>query len=286
MKRNGTLLKALLSVVFCFQAVFAHAGIVSVADLADMLDDENVRIVSARKPEDYGVVHIKNAVNVWHKDLYKDGDIDGLLKSPAKLAEIFGAKGISKGNKIVVYDGGKNKLSGRLYWVFEYLGCSDVNILDGQLKKWRKGRKPVTKDATAITATTFQASPNSGIIVTTAYVKGHREDANVVLVDVRNAEEFAGEEGEVERKGHIKGAINFDYENVLVKGSIKPKADLKQVVEAAGITSDKEVILYCETSVRAGIVYIALKSVLGYPNVKVYDGAYFEWAADDTNPVE
>ncbi len=287
MKRNRALTGLLILFVSCFRAIFAYGSIISVSKLAEIIEDKNVRIVSARNSKDYGVVHIKNAINIWHKDLYKEGEIEGLIKSPSELAKIFGGKGISEKNTIVVYDGGKNKFSGRLYWIFDYLGCKDIKILNGQLKKWRKGRKPVTKEVKSFSSTTFNASPDKNEICTTKYVQEHLMTPNVVVVDVRDAEEYAGETGKVERKGHIPGAIHFEYKKVLNKnGTLKSKEELEKVVKSAGITSDKEVILYCETSVRAGIVYVALKSILEYPNVKVYDGAYYEWAADASNSIE
>ncbi len=288
MSKNRAIISLLfVPFILCLQSTFVYGDTISVSELAEIMDDKNVRIVSARKSKDYGVVHLKNAINVWHKDLYKAGDIKGLIKSPTELANIFGSKGISETNTIVVYDGGKNKLSGRLYWIFDYLGCDDVRILNGQLKKWRKGRKPVTKEVKSFSSATFNASPDKNEICTMKYLKTHLDDANVVIVDVRDAEEYAGKKGEIERKGHIPGAIHFEYKKVLTeKGILKSKAELKKIVESAGITSDKEVILYCETSVRAGIVYIALKSILEYSKVRIYDGAYYEWSADVSNSVK
>jgi len=264
-----------------------HAGIISPKDLAKIMNDKDVIIISARKTADYNKVHIPGAVNLWHNDLYKAGEIKGLLKSPDEIAKILGSKGISKTSRIIIYDGGKNTFSGRLYWIFSYLGCDNVDLLDGQMKMWRKARKPVTKKVTNISPATFQAAVNEDIIASTAYVKAHKDDANVVLVDVRSKEEFDGEKGETERKGYIPGAVHFEYKNILNEdGTIKSKEDLVKITKKAGITSDKEIILYCETSVRAGVVYMALTSILEFPKVRVYDDAYLKWAADSANPVK
>ena len=88
---------------------------------------------------------------------------------------------------------------------------------------------------------------------------------------------------------HAEGtaAINFEFTNVHnADGTIKEKAELQAAFDGVGATSDKEIILYCESSVRAGIVFMTLSSILEYPNVKVYDGAMFEWVASADNPVE
>ena len=88
------------------------------------------------------------------------------------------------------------------------------------------------------------------------------------------------------RKGHIPGAVNINYETLLdAKGVYKSKDELKTIFESKGVTPEKTAILYCETGVRASTLFLALKE-LGYPNVKVYDGAYIEWQAASSNPVE
>ncbi|NQT24907.1 sulfurtransferase [candidate division KSB1 bacterium] len=265
----------------------ASAQLISSKELANIIDGDNVVVISTRKSADYDKVHIKGAVNVWHSDLYQAGDVKGLLKSPAEIAKILGSKGISEKKTLVVYDGGKNITSGRIYWMLKYLGCQDVRILGGGMKNWRKARKPVTRKATEITAITFSATPQEALIVKKDYVKAHLEDSGVVLVDVRALVEFDGEKGLTARMGHIPGAINFEYKLILNEdGTLKSKEDIAKIMADAGVTSDKEVILYCETSARAGIVYMALTALLEYPKVKVYDGAFFEWAADASCPVE
>lgn len=275
-----------IAVIFLL-ALSASAQIVTPKALADMMKDNNVLVVSARKATDYKKVHLNGALNVWHMGLYKDGSIKGVLKSPEEIAAVLGNSGISTDKKIIVYDGGDSKFAGRMYWILKYLGCKDVHVLDGQMKMWRKARKPVTRKATAVSSATFQIDLNEGMIVSKAYVKAHRSDAGVVLVDVRSKDEYDGKEGLIERKGHIPGAIHFEYTNVLNEdGTLKSKADLEKVTKDAGITQDKEIILHCETSVRAGIVYLAFTTILDFPKVRVYDGALYEWSSDSTCPME
>ncbi|MBN1226501.1 MAG: sulfurtransferase [Deltaproteobacteria bacterium] len=287
MKRNKILIGLCITAIFCLQALVAQANVISAKELAKIMENDNVRVISARDPKDYGQVHIKNAINIWHKDLYKEGEIKALIKSPEELAKIFGEKGIAKDNTIVIYDKGDNKFAGRLYWILDYLGCNDVRILDGHMKQWRKAKMPVTKEITKVKPTTFNPSPGEEKIASTKYVKDHLKDKNVVLVDARSKEEYDGEKGETERLGHLPGAISFEFKNVVGQGgTIKSKEELQKVTKEAGITSDKEIIIYCESSVRAGIVYMALKSILEFPKVRVYDGAFNEWVADPSNPLE
>ncbi len=277
----------ILIILMAVQLVFA--GVISAKELKALAKSGDVIIISTRQASDYSSKHIAGALNIDHKSLYKAEGVSSMLKSAGEIAKIFGEKGISANSKIVIYDTGSNKTAGRLYWIFKYMGATDVNILDGHLKGWGKVRGKVTKNATKIVPTTFTAAPNEAILTDMSYVKAHKGDANVVLLDVRSADEFAGTDTDknIKRYGHIPGAINLEYKAVFNEdGTIKSKDEITETMKAAGVTSDKEVILYCASSVRAGIVFMALVDILGYGNVKVYDGAYYEWQMDSTNPVK
>ncbi len=283
-------MKKLIGFIIILLAVqLAFAGIVSAKELKTLAKSGDVIIVSARNASDYGAKHIAGAVNIDHKNLYKTDGVPSMLKSADEVAKIFGEKGISEKSKIVIYDTGGNKAAGRLYWIFKYMGAGDISILNGHLKGWGKIRGKVTKNATKITPTTFKATPDKAIITDLAYVKAHKGDAGVVLLDVRSADEFAGKDTDknIKRYGHIPGAVNLEYKAVVNEdGTIKSKEEITKTMNAAGVTNDKEIILYCASSVRAGIVYMALVDILGYSNVKVYDGAYYEWQSDSANPVK
>ena len=278
----------ILLLIISISSLFS-AGVISVKEAAKLSKSGDAIIVSAREKADYDKKHIKNAVNIYHKDLYKADGVESMLKTPAEIAKIFGEKGISVDSKIIIYDNGDNKLAGRLFWIFEYLGAKDVNLLDGHLKGWMKGRKPVTKNATKVSAVEFKVAVDNSKIVTMPYVKSILKKSETILVDVRSKEEFDGtdEDEKLKRNGHIPGAINIEYKTVVNEnGTIKSKEEISKILADNGITSDKEIIIYCGTAVRAGIFYMALTSVMGYDNVKVFDGAFYEWDSDSSNPIE
>ncbi len=283
-------MKKIIGILIMLLAVqLVCAGVISAKELKTLAKSGDVIIVSARNASDYSSKHIDGAINIDHKNLYKAEGVSSMLKSADEIAKIFGEKGISANSKIVIYDTGSNKAAGRLYWIFKYLGATDVNILDGHLKGWGKVRGKVTKNATNITPATFNATPDAAILTDIAYVKVHKDDANVILLDVRSADEFAGTDTDknITRYGHIPGAVNLEFKAVINEdGTIKSKDEIAAAMNAAGVTSDKEVILYCASSVRAGIVFMALKDILGYGNIKVYDGAYYEWQADTANSIK
>jgi thiosulfate/3-mercaptopyruvate sulfurtransferase len=265
-------MKQLVSIIvlalFALTSVQAQC-LISAKELAVKMKYKNCVVVSAEKAANYNKVHIKGAVNVPYNEL--NSSSKGYLKSSSAVAQILGKKGISQTNTIVVYDEGKGKYAGRLYWVLKYLGAKDVKILNGGLTAWKAARKPITKMPTTLKAKTFTPAVKSAYRAKITDVKA----GTYMLVDVRSPEEFNGTKED--SFGHIPGAVNFPFSKVLSSGKLKSKADLAAAFKAKGITSDKKIILYCKTSVRAGIVFLALKSILNYPNVKVYDGALNEW---------
>ncbi|MEA3445454.1 MAG: rhodanese-like domain-containing protein, partial [Bacteroidota bacterium] len=172
--------------------------------------------------------------------------------------------------KVVVYcKTGVN--AGRLYWVLRYLGCTNVYILNGHMKAWRKARKPVTKVASKAKPATFTPEVNNSISVVKSYVESKLNSPATVLIDVRKKEDFD--------KGTIGKSVNLPHKLFIDDETkkLKPVDAMSAIFKDAGITPDKEIILYCESSARAGIIFFVLETLLKYPNVKVYDGAYNEW---------
>lgn len=267
---------ALVAFVIASFTSVAQGDFINAADYMKIAKDPNTVVISTQKKANYDVSHLTGSVHIFHKDLYKAGDPEGMLLPTADLAKKFGSKGVSEKNTIVVYDDGDNKYAGRLYWILKYLGAKDVKILHKDMAAWRTARVPITKDATTRKAATFTPAVNAAILADFNFVKSNLNNANTVIVDARAAGEYKGTAEE--SKGHIPGAKNLEWKELTTEsGALKSAEELKKIFAAKGITADKTIVLYCETSVRAGIEFAALTSVLGYKNVKVYDGAYNEW---------
>ncbi len=286
MKTYQTFLMSFMLVFLAPLFLSAQTDFITPAELGKKLKaKEKVTIISVRKASDYKKAHLKNAIHVDLKKLAKEGEPKGVLKSPEEMSKYFGSKGISGKGLIVIYDDGKMKYAGRAYWILKYLGAENVNIMHRDLAKWRSARLLVTKAPTKTKPVTFNLKVNKNIFVDTDWVKAHLKDPKVVLVDVRPPDEFNGTSTKPESKGHIPGAKNLEYKKVTNEnGILKSKSEIQNLVNGVGATPDKTIVLYCATSTRAGIVFFALKNILGYPDVRVYDGAYNEWVIN--NPVE
>jgi thiosulfate/3-mercaptopyruvate sulfurtransferase len=254
--------------------VWAQGDLISAADFMKLYKtNKSLVVIDASKAGDFKKSHIKNAVNIPNGDLNTDAD-HGFLKSDADLAKVFGDKGVSNESTIVVYDGGSQKPASRVYWVLKYLGASNVKILHKDMATFKKSRVPLTPMAAKKKATTFTVHVNHAIAANLDDVKAGKAK----LFDARDANEFAGTTEK--SKGHIPGAINLSYKEMQdANHAFKTKADLEKVVSAYGLTADSPIIVSCQSGKRAAVLYVAFTNVLGYKNVKMYDGSYNEWVA-------
>jgi thiosulfate/3-mercaptopyruvate sulfurtransferase len=256
-------------------ALFAQELIVDAEKVNQLAQNPEIAILDAGKASDYNNMHIMNSLSTPHTELYQEGAIEGLLKTPEELAEYFGKKGITENTKIIIYDDGSQKYNSRLLWILKYIGAKDVSLLHKDMNQWRKARVKLTRKPGNKPAATFHAKEDKALIATMDEVIKAINDDEKIIVDARPAEEFKG--GTHSSKGHIKTAININYEDFLTEsGAYKSKEEIAKVAAAKGLSPDKEVIAYCTSSVRAGVIYVALKEILGYRCVKVYDGAYNE----------
>ena len=273
MKMLNYLLATCLMVVAYAMPALAQGDIITAEQFMQLIKtDKNVVIIDASKEKDYTLAHIKDAVNVPYKSLEKEGEIEGLINSPAELAAILASKGVNDNNTIVVYDGGTQKYSSRVYWILKYLGAPNVKILQKDMDNWRKVKVPITKMPVKRAATTFTPKVNDAIIADMAYVK----EGKALIIDARTSEEFTG--ASEKSKGHIPGAININYKEVLTPSeAFKSKSELESLIAQYKLTPNQPIVIYCNTGIIAAVIYTALTNEMGWTNVKVYDGAYKEW---------
>jgi len=270
--------KFLFAFALFFAVTFnvAAQSTISVDDLTKQLKNSDYIIIAAGPDSEYNKSHITGAISLPYTAFDQTGEIEGLLVSDSEMAKILGDKGISEKKTIVVYDEFDSRYAARIFSLLKYLGATDVKILDGGMEAWKKGRKPITRNPSTLSKTTFNASPNKSLMVDMGMVVANSSKPATVLIDTRAPAEFNGTEQN--SKGHLPNAINIEYKELLTAdGMLKSKAELEKVYAAKGVAKDKEVILYCSSGVRTGLHYLALVNVLGYTSVKIYDGGYNEF---------
>ena len=266
----------------------------------DHLNDQNVRIaeVDYDRKANYDLGHVPNAVLFDWKNDINDPIARNVVAKDA-CEKLLQDAGVNDDTILVLYGDFNNWFAAFAFWVFKYYGFKDVRIMNGGRKKWLLEDRPLTKDMPPQHPKgTFKASgPDDKIRVFLNYVKESISTKEMnKLVDVRSPKEFTGEilappeypTEHAQRGGHIPGALNIPWAQAVndADGTFKSADQLKQLYESNGITPDKEIIAYCRIGERSSHTWFVLKYLLGYPNVKNYDGSWTEWGNMIANPIE
>ena len=263
---------------------FIDAGKVVTAATSTATD--NLAIIDARAATAYAAGHIPGAVNIQHSAYWTKGVG---LKDSATLAGQLGAAGIARDMKIVIYDNTTASwgAAGRIFWMLEYLGCTDVHIINGGWDKWVADGKPTQTTGVTLPATTFTPQVKSAAKATSQRIAQRLYDSDFAVIDARTDEEYMGWQlyGEA-RGGHIPNAVQIPYAWFFNEDKTTlSHQDLKQLLESHGITPDKEVTSHCTAGIRSGYVYFLLR-LMGYPRCSNYDASIWEWADNVDLPME
>ena len=265
--------------------VFANSG------------NNNVRIaeVDYDPTANYNQGHIPKAVLFdWKKDINDPLSRD--ILGVQQLEALFGRNGINDSTVLVLYGDFNNWFAAFAFWVFKYYGVKDVRIMNGGRKKWIEEDKPLTKDVPTFQPTQYKVSKiEKNLRVFLNDVSNSLDKKNVGLVDVRGPKEFSGEvlappeypTEHAQRGGHIPGAKNIPWAQAVKEdGTFKSYEELANLYEPKGITHDMQVITYCRIGERSSHTWFVLKYLLGYPDVRNYDGSWTEWGNIIRSPIE
>ena len=240
--------------------------------------------------------HIKGATLIWWKRDINDPITRDII-SKRQFEDLMNRNGIAKDSQVVLYGDFNNWFAAFVFWVFKYYGHENIKIMDGARKKWELEKRPYTTEEPKVTSTSYVAQPpNEGLRAYLFDVKRAINKNDTVLVDVRSPKEFTGEitappeypMEHAQRGGHIPGANNIPWATAVndADGTFKTYEELKQNYAPKGVTPDKDVICYCRIGERSSHSWFVLKYLLGYPQVRNYDGSWTEWGNMIGNPVE
>jgi thiosulfate/3-mercaptopyruvate sulfurtransferase len=241
-------------------------------------------VVDVNTPDVYAKQHIQGAISIPLKEFYKPGAIEGQTKPADELAAFLGKKGVSNTNKIVLVDEGSSKYNSRVWWIIKSLGATDVSILHFNMDQFAAARIPLTGTPASGKATNFAVAESTFKACTADEVKNRAE--GTLLLDAREKDEFEGADAAKKSKGHIPGAIWMNFKEVLTPtGAYKTKDEITTAAAKFGATPEKPVIVYCNSGVKAAVLYVALKEIAGFQNVQYYAGSYADWSSVAENPI-
>jgi thiosulfate/3-mercaptopyruvate sulfurtransferase len=263
--------------------------LVSTEWVAQNLNAPNTRLVEVDVDTTaYDQGHIPGAVG-WNWQTQLQDNVRRDLIDREALEALLGKSGIGNDTTILLYGDNNNWFAAYAFWQLKYNGHKDVRLINGGRKKWLEEKRPLSTEPPRITPTTYKAGP------TDESIRAYRDDVRGVvegkrrgqLVDVRSADEFTGKiiappgmTETAQRAGHIPGAANVPWAQAAAEdGTFKSAEALATLYHSKGVTGKgvDEVIAYCRIGERSSHTWFVLKYLLGYDNVKNYDGSWTEW---------
>jgi thiosulfate/3-mercaptopyruvate sulfurtransferase len=246
-------------------------------------------------PDLYDEGHIPGAVKLhWQDDLQDDLVRDVVSKQA--FERLMGERGIANDSTVVLYGDKNNWFAAYAYWYLKIYGHEDVRLLDGGRQKWIEEGRELTAEPSAPASVAYAAKDRDETIrIRRDEVLAGLDDAAIALVDVRSPQEYSGElmappgyeqEGAA-RTGHIPGAASVPWATaVRDDGTFKSPDELREIYGSKGISPDKEVRAYCRIGERSAHTWFVLRELLGYEDVKNYDGSWTEWGNLVDVPIE
>jgi len=276
---------------------YVHPEVLVDADWVEAhLHDPKVRLIEVDVDTTaYEQGHVPGAVGFnWQKELQ-----DQVVRAPvsqAQLEALLSRAGVSNDTTIVLYGDNNNWFAAWAFWILKYYGHADVRLLDGGRIKWLADKRELTTQVPSYAQASYHAqTPREDIRAYRDGILGHLRQQGFALVDVRSPGEYSGEllapanlpqEG-AQRGGHIPGAANIPWSQAVnADGTFKSADELRALYGGKGVTQEKEVVAYCRIGERSSHTWYVLHYLLGYPNVRNYDGSWTEWGSLIGAPIE
>ncbi|HVU12362.1 MAG TPA: sulfurtransferase [Phototrophicaceae bacterium] len=230
--------------------------------------------------------HIPGAVGFnWQTQLQNQTLRD--IATREEIEALLSNAGVGQDTQVVLYGDNNNWFAAYAFWLLKYYGHENVSLMNGGRKKWVAEGRELTTDVPSYPKTDYKVSKvNSDLRADREYIKARLEKQGFGLVDVRSVDEYTGKiiappnmPETAQRPGHIPGASNIPWAQAVAEdGTYKSKEELEKLYGAKGITGDKdEIVAYCRIGERSSHSWFALKYILGFDNVRNYDGSWTEW---------
>ncbi len=269
---------------------YAHPEVLIETEwLAANLTDPDLAVVEVDEDTTaYTSGHIPGAVSLdWLREL-RDTPRREFISS-VQMADLLGQKGISADQTVVLYGGNNNWFATYAYWLMKMRGVKNLRLLNGGRKKWELEERAMTAEVPDRMRATFRiGKPEPGIRILRDEIVALTPNGKQALIDVRSPEEFRGEllapphlpQEQAQVPGHIPGAKNIPWAKAAnPDGTFKTATELTELYQGEGMTPGKDIVAYCRIGERSSHTWFVLTQLLGYPQVRNYDGSWTEYGS-------
>jgi thiosulfate/3-mercaptopyruvate sulfurtransferase len=267
-----------------------QVSLVSPRWVATQANGTDLRILDVR-PDVYAyfMSHVPNAVHI--SEAVFRAPLAGLpaqYLSPDHTAYLLSRAGISRSSRVLLHSDDDNVLGCTMVaYVLAKLGHPEILIMDGGWMSY-KSQHPVTQEFPTYSPNSYPSDETVAVGIGLQELRELQQRNAVKIIDSRPEKAYRGETKFWIRNGHIPGAINIDWQRLVIKESLhtfKPLSDIASIYASAGITKDDDIVIYCGTGREATVEYVALKHLLNFPKVRIYEGSWNEYSSYPELPV-
>lgn len=272
---------------------FGAEYLIEVNDLKNIVNNQNIKLLDFRKKSDYDKEHIVGALHISRNDIEDTSyPYQGIMASKTQIEKLFSELGIKTSDTIIAYDDNGLCEASRLWWILQNYNFNNAKLLHGGISEWKMNKGQVTSEIPKVTKSVFKLSDNPKMHYYVSKEQMNKAlQSNTVILDTRTIDEFSGKR---QKKGALKGgripnSIHIDWaEAINYNGDKRLKSlnELETIYNKLNIKKSDPLIVYCHSGVRSAHTTFVLTQLLGYENVKNYDGSWTEWSYFNDLPIE
>jgi thiosulfate/3-mercaptopyruvate sulfurtransferase len=269
----------------------SSARLVTTDWVQERLEDPSVLLIDLRPREEYDAGHIPGGAHLPAKETFQADDargVPGMLPVSAHIADALGSIGATPETTLVFYDDAQSLWSARAIWALSVYKHADARLMDGAWKLWKVEGRPTSDTAPTNNPSeyAFRDPPDTSIVATWSDVVASIENPETLVCDARSAAEYEGESVRAARSGHVPGSILVEWSQAVSEtGEFLPADELRSLYDSAGVTGDHVTLTLCQSGVRAAHTWFVLTDLLGYGDVRMYDGSWVEYGNREDSPI-